>query len=78
MHLRKWTAPLCIYQIGQHSTFVSSETFAEAKKRIKKALHLSNDIEKLVFDNDVLDESDTPQSNDMEAEDVIEIHIKKS
>ncbi|KHJ92745.1 hypothetical protein OESDEN_07360 [Oesophagostomum dentatum] len=55
-----------------------AETFAEAKKRIKKTLHLAADVEKLVFDNDVLDDSDTPESLDMEAEDVVEVHIKKT
>lgn len=56
---------------------IQTETFADAKKRIKKVLHLPTDIEKLVFDNDVLDDSDTPESIDMEAEDVIEIHTRK-
>ncbi|EYC01787.1 hypothetical protein Y032_0104g3602 [Ancylostoma ceylanicum] len=70
----------CIFESGRpRCVYIKlSETFAEAKKRIKKALHLSNDIEKLVFDNDVLDESDTPESIEMEAEDVVEVHTKKS
>ncbi|KAL6730666.1 hypothetical protein Aduo_001621 [Ancylostoma duodenale] len=70
----------CIFESGRpRCVYIKlSETFAEAKKRIKKALNLPKDIEKLVFDNDVLGESDTPQSTEMEAEDVVEIHIKKS
>ncbi|KAK6729161.1 hypothetical protein RB195_006291 [Necator americanus] len=70
----------CIFESGRpRCVYLKlTETFADAKKRIEKALQLSSGVERLVFDNDVLDDSDTPTSIDMEAEDVIEIHLKKS
>ncbi|VDL71370.1 unnamed protein product [Nippostrongylus brasiliensis] len=53
-----------------------TETFADAKKRIVSALHLTGTIDKLVFDSEVLVDDETPQGIEMEADDVIEVHLK--
>ncbi|CAJ0594568.1 unnamed protein product [Cylicocyclus nassatus] len=70
----------CIFASGRpRCVYIKlTETFEEAKKRIKEALHLPGTIEKLVFDNDVLEESETPESTEMEAEDVLEVYLKTS
>ncbi|VDO35169.1 unnamed protein product [Haemonchus placei] len=62
--------PRCVY-------ISLTEPFSDAKKRIAKELKLTQAIDKLVFDSEVLNDGDNPGAIGMEADDVIEIHLKK-
>ncbi|WKX90414.1 hypothetical protein Q1695_009342 [Nippostrongylus brasiliensis] len=65
----------CIFDKGRpRMVWINvTETFADAKKRIVSALHLTGTIDKLVFDSEVLVDDETPQGIEMEADDVIEV-----
>ncbi|KAJ1372614.1 hypothetical protein KIN20_034807 [Parelaphostrongylus tenuis] len=51
------------------------ESIYDAKDRIRTQLKLAGTISKLVFDNEVLSDEETPQSIGIEAEDIIEVHF---
>ncbi|KJH43504.1 hypothetical protein DICVIV_10484 [Dictyocaulus viviparus] len=67
----------CVFaNVKPRCAYISmTEPFYMARKRIRKQLKLSHAIEKVIFDNEVINDTDSPESLGLEAEDVIDIHL---
>ncbi|VDM57555.1 unnamed protein product [Angiostrongylus costaricensis] len=67
----------CIFEKGRpRCAYINlTEPIYDAKNRMRAQLKLTDTISKLIFDNEVISDGETPQSIGIEADDIIEVHF---